>query len=63
VKVRDVIRAIERDGWVQVRQKGSHRHFRHPTKPGITTVAGGRNVDVPARTLASIRRQAGWKER
>jgi len=63
VKVRDVIRALDRDGWVQVRQRGSHRQFRHPTKPGTTTVAGARGVDVPPRTLASIRRQSGWKER
>jgi predicted RNA binding protein YcfA (HicA-like mRNA interferase family) len=35
VTVRRVIRLIEADGWVQVRQKGSHRHFKHPTKVGL----------------------------
>ncbi|MGH7100535.1 MAG: type II toxin-antitoxin system HicA family toxin, partial [Stellaceae bacterium] len=36
---RDVIRALEADGWREVRSKGSHRHFRHPVKPGTVTVA------------------------
>jgi predicted RNase H-like HicB family nuclease len=34
VKVREAIRLIEGDGWQQVRQRGSHRGFTHPTKPG-----------------------------
>jgi len=59
VKVRDVISLIESDGWVQVRIKGSHRQFRHPTKPGIVTVAGKPGVDVPPGTLSSVLKQAG----
>jgi predicted RNA binding protein YcfA (HicA-like mRNA interferase family) len=46
VKVRDVIRLIETDGWRFERQRGSHRIYRHPTKPGTVTVAGGRGEDV-----------------
>jgi len=61
VKVRDVISLIESDGWVQVRIKGSHRQFRHPTKPGIVTVAGKPGVDVPPGTLSSVLKQAGLK--
>jgi len=61
VKVRDVISLIESDGWVQVRIKGSHRQFRHPTKPGIVTVAGKPGVDVPPGTLNSVLKQAGLK--
>jgi predicted RNA binding protein YcfA (HicA-like mRNA interferase family) len=37
VKVREVIKRIEADGWAQVRQRGSHRQFKHPTKPGRVT--------------------------
>jgi predicted RNA binding protein YcfA (HicA-like mRNA interferase family) len=59
VKVREVIRLLEADGWRQERQRGSHRIFRHPTKGGSVTVAGKSNVDLPPGTLASIRRQAG----
>lgn len=59
VKIRDIIRAIEQDGWFHVRTTGSHRQFRHPTKPGKVTVAGKLNRDLHPKTLASIRRQAG----
>ncbi len=62
MKVRDVISLIESDGWVQVRTKGSHRQFRHPTKPGIVTVAGKPGVDVPPGTLNSVLKQAGLKK-
>jgi predicted RNA binding protein YcfA (HicA-like mRNA interferase family) len=58
VKVRDVIRAIEADGWRHTRTKGSHRQFKHDVKLGLVTVAGNINSDVPPGTLASIRRQA-----
>lgn len=42
---------IEADGWLQVRQKGSHRQFHHPSKPGTVTVSGKPSVDVPPGTL------------
>ena len=58
VKIRHVVRALEADGWRQVAQKGSHRHFKHPVKPGKVTVAGRSGVDLPPKTLASIRRQS-----
>jgi predicted RNA binding protein YcfA (HicA-like mRNA interferase family) len=58
----DVIRALKRDGWAEVRVKGSHHHFRHPTKPGIVTVPHPKK-DIPIGTLASIERQAGIKLR
>ncbi len=61
MKVRVIIKLIERDGWRQVRQKGSHRHFHHPIKPGTVTVAGHRNEDLRPKTLADIFRQAGLK--
>jgi predicted RNA binding protein YcfA (HicA-like mRNA interferase family) len=40
MKVRDVLKRIEEDGWYQVAQKGSHRQFKHPSKSGRVTVAG-----------------------
>lgn len=60
-KVREVIERLERDGWYHVRTKGSHRQFRHPTKPGTVTVAGKPSVVVPAGTWTAIERQAGWR--
>jgi predicted RNA binding protein YcfA (HicA-like mRNA interferase family) len=59
VKVRDLIRMIEADGWKHVRTTGSHRHFKHPTKPNVVTVPGSPNDDVPIGTLKSILRSAG----
>jgi len=62
MKVREVIKLIEEDGWRLVKTRGSHRHFKHPTKPGKVTVAGKPSVDVPPGTLNSILKQAGLKE-
>jgi len=62
VRARDVIAALEEDGWQLVRTRGSHRQFRHASKPGTVTVAGKLSVDVPAGTLASIWKQAGLKK-
>ncbi len=59
MKVKEFISLLERDGWIQVRQKGSHRQFRHPTKPGTVTVAGKPSADIPPGTLASALKQAG----
>ncbi len=61
MKVREVIRMLERDGWVLVVTRGSHRQFKHPTKPGRVTVSGNMGDDMPKGTLASVRRQAGFK--
>ncbi|HTX50081.1 MAG TPA: type II toxin-antitoxin system HicA family toxin [Caulobacteraceae bacterium] len=55
---RTLIRLIEADGWVEVRQSGSHKQFKHPTRPGLVTVPS-RRKDIPTGTLRSIARQAG----
>jgi predicted RNA binding protein YcfA (HicA-like mRNA interferase family) len=60
-KVRDLIALLQADGWQQVRQKGSHRQFRHAYKPGTVTVAGSPNIDMPPGTLNSVMKQAGLK--
>lgn len=57
MKVREVVRMLERDGWTLVAQRGGHRQFRHPTKPGRVTVAGNLGQAM-AGTLANILRQA-----
>ncbi len=61
MKVRAIIKLIEDDGWRQVRQTGSHRHYRHPTKPGTVTVAGKPSTDLHPKTQASILTQAGLR--
>jgi len=62
LKVREVIKRLEADGWYLARTKGSHRQFKHPDKPGTVTVSGKQNVDVPIGTLKNIWRQAQLEE-
>ena len=61
MKVKELIKLLEADGWVRVRTRGSHRQFRHPTKLGTVTVAGKPSVDVPPGTLNNALKQAGLK--
>ena len=61
MKVRELIKLLEQDGWRQHRMRGSHRQFRHPSKRGIVTVAGHPSADVPPGTLGSVLKQAGLK--
>jgi len=53
VNSRDLIRALETDGWRRVAQKGSHIQFKHPVKPGRVTVPHP-SRDIPIGTLRSI---------
>jgi len=61
MKVKELIALIEANGWLQVRQKGSHRQYHHPSKSGTVTVSGKPSVDVPPGTLNSVLKQAGLK--
>lgn len=60
--VREMLKLLHRDGWVEVesRTKGSHIQLKHPIKPGKVTVPG-HGGDIPRGTENSIRRQAGLK--
>jgi Predicted periplasmic or secreted lipoprotein len=62
MKVKELIKLLEADGWEQIRMRGSHRQFQHPTKPGTVTVAGKPSIDMPRGTLASVVKQAGLKK-
>lgn len=62
MKLRDVIKMIENDGWYLVTTKGSHRQYKHPTKTGRVTIAGHLNHDIAPGTLNSILKQAKLKE-
>jgi len=61
MKVREALRLIEEDGWRLDRTRGSHRQFKHPSKPGLVTVPGKPNDDLAPGTKASILKQAGLK--
>ena len=62
MKVREVIKLVEDDGWYLVRTKGSHRQFRHLSKLGIVTISGNPGKDMPPGTLNSVLKQAQLKE-
>ena len=59
--IRDVLTMLEADGWRLVATRGSHRQYKHSTKPGRVTVAGRLSDDLPPGTLNSILKQAGLK--
>ena len=61
MKVREVIRMIEKDGWYHVGTRGSHRQFKHPQKAGRVTIAGKSSDDLAPGTLNSVLKQAGLK--
>jgi predicted RNA binding protein YcfA (HicA-like mRNA interferase family) len=62
MKVRELIRVLEADGWYLARTRGSHRQFKHPEKSGTVTVSGKLSVDVPIGTLKNIWRQSELEE-
>jgi len=62
MKVRDVLKMLDEDGWRLDRTRGSHRQFKHSTKPGLVTVAGKPNDDLGPGTLNSILKQSGLKK-
>ena len=61
MKIRELIKRIEDDGWYHIKTKGSHRQFKHPTKKGKVTVSGKMGKDVPKGLLNRILKQAGLK--
>jgi len=61
MKVRDVIKRLQREGWSLKATKGSHRQFTHPEISGKVTVAGKPNSELKRGTLNGIKIQAGWK--
>jgi predicted RNA binding protein YcfA (HicA-like mRNA interferase family) len=62
LKVRDVIKLVEKDGWIIRNQQGSHRQYKHPLKPGKVTIAGHPSMDMAPKTLKSVLEQAGLKQ-
>lgn len=61
MKVRELLKQLEGDGWYLVRTRGSHRQYKHSSKPGTVTVAGKPGVEVPKGTLNAILKQSGLK--
>jgi len=62
VKVKEILEQLKEDGWYVVGIRGSHRQFKHSSKPGRVTVAGKPNDDLAPGTCNSILKQAGFKK-
>ncbi|MGA3017589.1 MAG: type II toxin-antitoxin system HicA family toxin [Bryobacteraceae bacterium] len=59
MKVRDLVRLVEADGWRHVRTTGSHKHYKHGTKPNVVTIPGHPGDDLPTGTPKSILKASG----
>jgi predicted RNA binding protein YcfA (HicA-like mRNA interferase family) len=60
MKVKEIIKLIEADGWYELPQKAtSHRHWKHHKKTGRVTIAGKLSDDLDRGTEKSILKQAG----
>jgi len=62
MKSRDIIKTLKKAGWVEVRQSGSHKQFRHPDRKGTVTVPHP-SSDMAMGTIKSIEKQSGVKLR
>jgi predicted RNA binding protein YcfA (HicA-like mRNA interferase family) len=62
MKVREIIKLIESDGWYRIKAKGGHRQYKHHVKRGRVTVPGQMNAELDKKTEKSILRQAGLDE-
>jgi predicted RNA binding protein YcfA (HicA-like mRNA interferase family) len=58
MKVRDVIKLLEQDGWFLDRTRGSHRQYKHAEKPGLVTLPGKSGDGIAPGTLNSVLKQA-----
>ena len=58
MKVRDVIKLVELDGWRHVATKGSHRQYKHSAKLGPVTIPGHPGDDLHPGRLKSVLAQA-----
>lgn len=61
MKVSEILRLLTQDGWILIETRGSHRQFKHPTKPGRVTVPGKPSDDIAPGTLNSVLKQAQLK--
>ncbi|MFB3882034.1 MAG: type II toxin-antitoxin system HicA family toxin [Armatimonadota bacterium] len=62
MKVRELLRLLEQNGWRLARFEGSHRQLTHPSRPGVLTVAGNLGRDVPPGILRAVLKAAGIRE-
>ncbi len=63
MKVKEVVKLIEADGWTFARSgKGDHRIYKHPEKSGIVVIDGKASDDMPRGTFNKVLKMAGLKQ-
>lgn len=63
MKIKEIIKRLEDDGWVFIRQKGSHKVFKKPGINEIIVVPDHGGAKEPSiGVLNDIKKKAGWKE-
>ncbi len=62
MKVKELLKLLEDDGWKFLRTKGSHRQFKPPDKSGTITIAEKPGIEVPEGTINAILKQSGLKK-
>jgi predicted RNA binding protein YcfA (HicA-like mRNA interferase family) len=62
MKVTELLKLLQEDGWVLIATRGSHRQFKHPGKAGRVTVPGKLSDDLAPGTLNSVLKQARLKK-
>ena len=62
MRFKEIEKRLLADGWVLKSQRGSHRQYVHPVKPGKVTLPNHTSAQEP-RTVKSIWKQAGINER
>ncbi len=60
LKPAEVIRALQRAGFVLHHTTGSHHYSKHPDKPGVRITVAVHARDLKRGALASIIKQAGF---
>lgn len=60
MKVKELVKKLEKAGWYYSYQRGSHMYFKHKDKPNKVPVPNHKG-DIPKGTLNSILKQAGIK--
>ncbi len=56
---KEIEKILKKDGWKMIKQVGSHRQYRHKSKPGKETVPFHGRKELDVKTTESIFRQAG----
>jgi predicted RNA binding protein YcfA (HicA-like mRNA interferase family) len=59
---RDIIKVLQKRGFVYISQKGSHAKFRKNGNPTLTVIVPAGKREIPYGTFRSILRQANLAE-